>query len=163
MSSRIAGSLFALALAATSVSAAQQDDAKPFPHIAVPEHQQMKLGNQIIYEGDFDTAADPGPQYFLQVKVDDDTFPSYPAFKGAVGTVQSAQDKPYTVKMFSYVIREVFPDGSAKIDLVITRRDPSKHLNQSEHVPAKITIGQRSDLVTKSGSHVAVLLQQDQN
>ena len=163
MKSCIAGSLIALAFTSTSISAAQQDDSKPFPHIKVLQHQEIKMGNTVIYAGDYDTAADPGPQYFLQVKVDDDIFPTYPAFEGDVGTVQAAQDYPNTVRMFTYVIREVSSDGSANIDLVITRRDPIKHLDQSEHIPAKITIGQHSDVVTKSGSHVAILLQQDKN
>lgn len=161
MSSRIAVGFFALVLAATSFAAAKPENAESFPHIPMMMHQQMKLGKTVVYDGEVDTAVDPGPQYVLQVRVEKDTFPTYYAQEGYVGTMQAGDNNLAWVQMFTYLIRDVRADGSAKIDLIITRRDPSRNLDLSEHVQATIKIGQRHDMTTSKGTHLALLVQPD--
>lgn len=161
MSSRIAVGLFAWVMATASIAAAKPENAESFPHIPAMMHQQMKLGNTVVYDGEIDTAIDPGPQYVFQVRVENDAPYSSYAQEGYVATMQAGENNLAQVQMFTYLIRDVRADGSAKIDLIITRRDPARKLDLSELVQAIITIGQRHDMTTSKGTHLALLVQPD--
>lgn len=163
MRSRIANKLFFSVLLATTATAAQSSaTATPLPHIPMMSHQTMTHNGKVIYEADVDMA-DPAPQQ-VALKIDIDEFSwGCNTMAGQVAGASSGERSGGNLVsgyMIGCVVRDLKADGTAKVDIVYTLRDPSRGVNKSEHISATVKAGQSYEITTKSGTRVVMLLNQ---
>ncbi|WP_415760337.1 hypothetical protein [Pseudomonas sp. LT1P18] len=161
MPSRIANTLFTLVLMATTASAAQPSSNDSFPHIPVMSHQTMTYNGKVIYEANVDLA-DPHPkQVALKIDIDEFSWNCLTLAGHVTGESSGERSGVNLVSghMIGCVVRDLKADGTAKVDIVYTVRDPGRGINKSEHISATVKAGQRYESTTQSGARVAMLLQ----
>lgn len=154
--------IFALALVATGATAASAP-ALP-PDIPFIEHQRMVMNGRVIYEADVDAGNAKIRQFHLSIKADNYQW-QYPALEGvigsqAIGSVSSSGPaRPgYSI---SYVVTDVDPQGSARVELVYSILDGSRGVRKTEHVSARVAFGKPFTQSTAEGTKVVILLSPD--
>jgi len=157
----IAIALFNLLALTTTASAAQPTATDSFPHIPVMSHQTMTYNGKVIYEADVDIADPHSKEVALKIDIDDFSWNCL-TLAGHVAGASSGKNSGANLvsgHMIGCLVRDLEADGTAKVDIVYTVRNPSRGINKSEHISATVKAGQRYESITESGAQVAMLLQ----
>jgi len=161
MRSRVANKLFILAFLAATATAAQPSATDSFPHIPMMSHQTMTYNGKVIYEADVDMADPHSKEVALKIDIDEFSWNCL-TLAGHVAGESSGESSGVNLvsgHMIGCVVRDIKADGTAKVDIVYTVREPNRGIDKSEHISAMVTAGQRYESTTQSGTRVAMLLQ----
>ncbi|HEX8591762.1 MAG TPA: hypothetical protein VF682_00540 [Pseudomonas sp.] len=157
MRSYVTNALFSLVVLAASAAAAQPSAPSSFPHIPLMSHDTMTYNGKVIYDAYVDLA-DPARKQ-TTLKIDLDGFSKgCDSLVGHVATDSEWKRSGVSGYSISCVVRDLGADGSAKVDVIYSLRDPSRGVNKSEHITATVKSGQRYESTTPTGTKVTMLL-----
>ncbi|MEB0308336.1 hypothetical protein QN382_03430 [Pseudomonas sp. 10B1] len=160
---KIVGKFLILAFVATNALASPSSTPDLMPHIPMMAHQLMTMDGKVIYEADVDMVAPSRRQVLLRVSVDQFNWDCVTQ-DGVISTERKGRnlgEKLVSGFIITCVVKDLTADGSAKVDLIYTFRDPSQNVDKTEHVSGTVKEGHRFEKTTESGTHVAMLLKLD--
>lgn len=160
MRSRVAITLFTLVFLAAAATAAQPSTTDSFPHIPMMSHQTMTHNGKVIYEADVDLADPHSKQVALKIDIDAFSWSCLTLAGHITGESSGERSGVNLVSGYTIgcVVRDLKADGTAKVDIIYSARDPVRGINKSEYISATVKAGQRYESTTQSGAQVAMLL-----